>query len=127
MCSLTIECVLLHPQRSKTRTWVCSLTTECVLLLQNVFSYYRMCSLTPPADQDKDMGVGDWVGLAVWLCGLILEGLFFFLFPPIFLFSFVVLGVGVAVWLCGLILGGLFFFPRQFSFFLLLFWGLGLR
>jgi len=25
---------------------MCSLTTECVLLLQNVFSYYRMCSLT---------------------------------------------------------------------------------
>ena len=24
---------------------MCSLTTECVLLLQNVFSYYRMCSL----------------------------------------------------------------------------------
>jgi hypothetical protein len=25
---------------------MCSLTTECVLLLQNVLSYYRMCSLT---------------------------------------------------------------------------------
>jgi len=24
---------------------MCSLTTECVLLLQNVFSYYRVCSL----------------------------------------------------------------------------------
>ena len=24
-----------------------ALTTECVLLLQNVFSYSRMCSLTP--------------------------------------------------------------------------------
>ena len=34
----TIECVLLLQ--------MCSLTTECVLLLQNVFSYYRMCSLT---------------------------------------------------------------------------------
>ena len=26
---------------------MCFLTTECVLLLQNVFSYYRMCSLKP--------------------------------------------------------------------------------
>ena len=25
---------------------MCSLAIECVLLLQNVFSYYRMCSLT---------------------------------------------------------------------------------
>ena len=25
---------------------MCSLTIECVLLLSNVFSYYRMCSLT---------------------------------------------------------------------------------
>jgi hypothetical protein len=32
MCSLTLECVLL-------------LTIECVLLRENVFSYYRMCSL----------------------------------------------------------------------------------
>jgi len=30
-----------EPQRR-----MCSLTAECVLLLQNVFSYYRMCSLT---------------------------------------------------------------------------------
>jgi len=28
----------------------CPLTTECVLLLQNVFSYYRMCSLTIERD-----------------------------------------------------------------------------
>jgi len=25
---------------------MCSLTTECVVLLQNAFAYYRMCSLT---------------------------------------------------------------------------------
>ena len=42
---LTTECVpLLQNVFSYHR--MCSLTTECVLLLQNVFSYYRMCSLT---------------------------------------------------------------------------------
>ena len=60
MCSLTIgfegartgglqrakstECVLLL-QNVFAYYRMCSLTIECVLLLQNVFSYYRMCSL----------------------------------------------------------------------------------
>jgi len=36
---VSIECVLSY-------STMCSLTLECVLLLYNVFSYYRMCSLT---------------------------------------------------------------------------------
>ena len=31
-----------------------SLTTECVLLLQNVFSYYRLCSLTTDIERMAD-------------------------------------------------------------------------
>ena len=38
---------------------VCSLTTECVLLLQHVFSYYSMCSLTVEWGEDEDAGY--WV------------------------------------------------------------------
>ena len=41
------ERVFSHYRVSSIRlaTRVCSLTTECVLLLQNVFFYYRMCSI----------------------------------------------------------------------------------
>ena len=46
MCSLTTECVLLLWNGSEGRFVLRPLTTECVLLPQNVFSYYRMCSLT---------------------------------------------------------------------------------
>ena len=42
-------CYTMHTRKERepqacTRTEVC--TIECVLLLQNVFPYYRMCSLT---------------------------------------------------------------------------------
>ena len=33
---------------------LCSLTIECVLLLQNVFSYYRMCSLTTHTQAEEE-------------------------------------------------------------------------
>ena len=53
MCSLTVECVLERGDLNDQKAMnvfscyrMCSLTTEYVLLLQNVFSYYRMCSLT---------------------------------------------------------------------------------
>ena len=42
----TGECVLLL-QNVFSYYRMCSLTPECVLLLQNVFSYSRMCSFTP--------------------------------------------------------------------------------
>ena len=50
MCSLTTEYVLLL-QNVFTYYRICSLLHSgkcalCALLLQNVFSYYRMCSLT---------------------------------------------------------------------------------
>ena len=42
-CSFTVECVLYQNVFSTTATR--SEGRECVLFLQNVFSYYRMCSL----------------------------------------------------------------------------------
>jgi len=59
---------------------VCSLTIECVLLLQNVFSYYRMCSLTvfsyyagkrKKAETADLLLVGHSLGAGVLICVLI--------------------------------------------------------
>ena len=43
-CVCALVCVLLL-QNVFSYYRMCSLTTKCVLFLQNMFSYYRMCSL----------------------------------------------------------------------------------
>ena len=85
MAMYTYAGIQQTPQEARKCVYVyrrmCSLTTECVLLLQNVFSYYRMCSLTIGIQQTAqeahkmllELGIWDeftnpWCALCVCVC-----------------------------------------------------------
>ena len=55
MCSLNIECVLLLQEMDKTEWWALAVAS------QNVFSEYRMCSLTTGDGQDRVVGISSGI------------------------------------------------------------------